>query len=312
MTKSQVSHYNAAYRILAFFLLNNTALSAIETFAAAKLIFQGHMTTFEEAILKQAIDISMYSGEKKVYKNIMSTAVDTIMSKGFVQATVLQMPDLADQLNHPKSYVSLAADKLAISRATDIRNILNENLTDLTEVTEDDIAELDLKISKFNQVHDLPTSKIKTRKSVGTEPIPKVILLIVKDKKLFTKMINSYLPALNTAWANASKIGESTGARHLSMYYLITDSITGIPIPKVNYTLTNGTETFQGKTSKKGILRKYSLEMGTYDLTVDHPAYHSASKSNIPLTDKTTARFTIKLVKIVPPPIVPNPPLPNT
>ncbi len=312
MTKSQVSYYNAAYRILAFLLLNNTALSAIETYVAAKLIFQGHMTTFEEAILKQAIDISMYSGEKKVYKNIMSTAVDTIMSKGFVQATVLQMPDLADQLNHPKSYVSLAADKLAISRATDIRNILNENLTDLTEVTEDDIAELDLKISKFNQVHDLPTSKIKTRKSVGTEPIPKVILLIVKDKKLFTKMINSYLPALNTAWANASKIGESTGSRHLSMYYLITDSITGIPIPKVNYTLTNGTETFQGKTSKKGILRKYSLEMGTYDLTVDHPAYHSASKSNIPLTDKTTARFTIKLNKIIPPPIVPNPPLPNT
>ena len=125
-------------------------------------------------------------------------------------------------------------------------------------------------------------------------------------------MINSYLPALNTAWANASKIGESTGSRHLSMYYLITDSITGIPIPKVNYTLTNGTETFQGKTSKKGILRKYSLERGTYDLTVDHPAYHSASKSNIPLTDKTTARFTIKLNKIIPPPIVPNPPLPNT
>ena len=312
MTNSQVSHYNAAYRILAFFLLNNTALSAIETFAAAKLIFQGHMTTFEEAILKQAIDISMYSGEKKVYKNIMASAVDTIMSKGFVQATVLQMPDLADQLNHPKSYVSFAADKLAISRATDLRNIINENLTDLTEVTEDDIDELDLKISKFNQVHDLPTSKIKTRKSDGTEPIPKVILLIIKDKKLFTKMINSYLPALNTAWANASKIGESTGSRHLSMYYLITDSITGIPIPKVNYTLTNGTETFQGKTSKKGILRKYSLEMGTYDLTVDHPAYHSASKLNIPLTDKTTARFTIKLNKIIPPPIVPNPPLPNT
>ena len=297
MNKNVISHYNQCDRIRTYFLQKQTQLSTIPLFAPGRIIFNNHMFEFETYISKQSVNLRPLASEKKIYKKIMANCINQYADRGYAQAIMLGLTTIAVSLDFPLTYVSRAADKVAVTRATELRDILDAHKDDLDEITQDIIDEIDEKILNFNTVLTLPTAKIKDRKAEGTEKIPPVILLLKADLKVFSKMINSYLPSLNGSWKEASKIGESSGVRHTSFLYRFVDSITGVPVSKVKVIISYGDIIIEKISSKQGWLRVYSMEMGTYDMTAEHPVYLSVSRNNIPITDTTTAKATIKLIK---------------
>ena len=312
MNKIVISHYNECDHIRTYFVTWQTQLATIPLFAPARIIFNNHMTEFEAYISKQSVNLRPLASEKKIYKKIMANCINKYIDRGFSQATMLELFTIATSLDFSITYVAQAADKLAVTRAKEFRNILNDNKGDLDEITEDIIDEIDEKIHNFNTVLTLPTAKIKDRKAEGTEKIPPVILKLKADRKVFKKMINSYLPELNASWKDAAKIGEPTGVRRLSMSIKVIDSIGIMPLKGVKTTAVSTTETLVNKTTKRGSARLYSLPNALWDITVEYPGYASQTILNVPTILDKVVRLVVKLVKIVPPPVVPNPPLPNT
>ncbi len=312
MKKIELAHYNSDDGGRTFLENNLTELMLLPLFHPLYDRFSLDMTTLEVAILKQSEDYKYIAADKAIYKKIMGNIVITYCMRGYIQAFILQLPELAGSLKYPRSYVTYAADKLALSHATDLRNMLNDNKSVITEITEDIIDEIDLAISRFSDVLNKPKNKIKERKSEGTEKLAPNFQKVGFDKELIGTFLEAYKPNLASGWYNATKIGAGIGRRHNSLLYRFLDSNSGTPIYKMKCIITNGVETIVKYTSKKGYLRLNSLEVGTYNVTYEHPTYPGGSRTNIGIDDHHTAKATIKLTKIIPPPIVPNPPLPNT
>ncbi len=301
MTKRDIAHYNEFDRLRSFFGTYANQLGTIPFFAVAKAMFDHNFSDFENYISKQSVNLRPLASEKKIYKRIMAFSIIKYADRGCFQATMLTQPIIAMSLDFSVSYIAKTPDKVALVRATLLRDILDDNRPTLTEITQDIIDEIDEKLSNFSEVLTKPTAKIKERKSEGTMAIPPAIKLLTDNKKVFTKMINSYFPALNAAWKEASKVGKTLGSRRMSFLYRFLDSIADLPISKVKVILTNGNITIEKLSSRKGYVRIFSMEMGTYNLTAGHPSYQSISFDNIPIIDKTIAKATIHLTKIAPP-----------
>ena len=298
MKKHENALYNSYDRARSYLEAHLTELMLLNLFHAIYNRFTLNLSTLEVAILKQSKSYKYLAVNKTIYKKVMGNITISYCKRGYIQASILELSELAGSLKYPRSYITKAADKLALSRATDLRNILNENKEEITEITDIIIQEIDLAISKFANILNKPKSKIKERKSEGTEKLAPNFEKLKVDKNLIGTFLETYKPNLAPTWNNAIKIGANIGRRHTSLLYRFLDVNSGAPIYKLKCIISNGIETIEKYTTKQGWLRLYSLEIGTYDVTYEHPTYPSGTKTNIGIDSDHTAKAIIKLAKI--------------
>lgn len=297
MDKNTTAHYNSDDRSRSFMIKYNGQLTMIDLYGASKTSFDNNMADFDKAILAQTVETGMVAEDKDIIKIIMAKTVITLYaSRACVQAHQKGLNQLEIALSQPYSYIARAADKLALARAEDMKQLMSDNKGELDVIKDEDIVAMEEVIAKFREVLTLPKTKIEEKKSLGTDQFLPVIHKLEIDKDMIGRLIKSYLPDLFNEWVNASKIGDIT-KRHTSIIVKFVDSVTNTTLRGIKATFTNGDTTIEKKSTIRGYVRVLSMEPGNWNMTAEDKRYNTASLTNIGIDDEHIERREVKLEK---------------
>ncbi len=297
MNNREIMHFNSFDRIRMFIVKHSVELNSVSLFAATKVKFDEHMGELEAAILKQVRGTKAITAEKKIVKKILASTIFKYAQRAWVQANLLEEMKLATGLKKTISYIAQAADKLAVSRATNLKALMEANKGILTEITDADIADMEYVIQNFSDMLTLPTSLIKERKTEGTEMIPQIIEKLKVDKEMMRKLVVSYLPQLADNWMSESKIGKYKGRRRISFICKFTEAGFDMPVSNVKCRIEFGDESKLMYSNKRGYIRGYSMQNGPWTLTAENDFYESIENYIIKVDDRRVERLVIGMRK---------------
>jgi hypothetical protein len=297
MTKAENARYESADRGSIFQDEHQTELSALVLYPPLKVRYAdiyNKITAARQKQFEQTVDITT---DKDVLKDIMLKTVFKYELRASVQAFNMNEIELSVSLDKPISFISQGTDNDAIGRATDLKKIMSDNLTKLTQLDAADIDEMETAIKNFTLILNKPKSKIKTKKAEGTDPIPGLLNELEVIKKQIGKLILSYLPDLFHKWETEIKVGKPTGIRHTSLAVHYTEASTGVPLKKVKVTVTNGAQAIIKYSTEKGWIRLFSLDSDNYTVTAEHETFETSILTNVGVDDQHIARYEVKLEK---------------
>ncbi|MEI8204633.1 MAG: carboxypeptidase-like regulatory domain-containing protein [Bacteroidota bacterium] len=298
MNKFEIARWTKNLNVKLFLSENHDDLILILLYLVEENEFLALMAEVQTAIDKEAEDISVITAEKQLVKFDMGHFLFDLSLRASVEAHQLHMNELSLALDRPLSYFTDASDTDASTRAHETIALLSNPA--LTSILPADIVTAHAKETAYNAIKILPKHEIKLKKSETTAIIPEKLNLIDESENRIGKLIYSYRKNLINAWEEVIKVGEPVGVRHISLVFKLTDHTTGVPLPKVKVTLTNGITTITRYSSKIGWARFYSLETGNWSAQIEYETYHSQSKTDIGIEEDKIVKFDIKLEKTTP------------
>ncbi len=298
MNRKQNSRDQANGRVLNFLIRNNDELITVPLYAPLKTEFDDLMQQIGEAKSNQIEEVKPKTFQNKLYKKDMALTVYKYVMRALVNAKFNNNTPLVTAFSKSISFIAKAKNLDALGRATGLKDLIVNNIGELNTITPDDIAEMELAISKFKDIMVIPTYRIKMRKATGTDLIPGLLNAIDAVKKQIGKLIHSWLPHLAAEWDLLIKVGVSTGIRHTSIILHFTDAETETNLKNIKVTLTNDVVTIKKKSTARGWVRALSMESGNWTATCESPYFHTHIITNIPILYRKIARFEIQMRKI--------------
>ncbi len=169
---------------------------------------------------KQATDTSGAVPDNISSKYIMSKLAVKYSLRGAIKARNAGNHKLAEQLAHRINYIFKAAKGLAVQRATDMCDTLNNNLSICNNVTTADILLINDAITNFKAIESEPTLLIEEKKAEGTD---KLILLFKESSGIIENMydlVYSYYFEDDTALVDEFQLAMQiikTGVHHTGL-----------------------------------------------------------------------------------------------
>jgi hypothetical protein len=300
MTKLENARYEAADRGSIFLETYDTELMAIVLYVVLKTKYNDLFVKITNARIKQYEQTGDITALKAALKHLMLSTVYKYLLRASVQAFNLNDTDLAVALDKPLSYISQGTNSDAIGRATILAKIMADNVATLTVLLPADILEMETVIKDFTLILSKPKSKIKVKKTEGTDPIPGLLNEIEIIQKQIGKLILSYLPHLSNQWEVETKVGTPLGIRHTSVIGRYLEAETGVPLRKVKVTISNGAQDIIKYSSVKGYIRAYNLDSDNYTITAEHETFETSILTGIGVDNQHIARYEVKLQKTKP------------
>jgi hypothetical protein len=297
MNKLEQSRYSADLRIQQFNIDHATLLSTINEYADEKSDFDTTVAEIATAAQNQTEDTTAITGDKALKKAAMIEAVLKFEQRACVKAQRLNLHELELALDKPLIWFQRADDEIAVFRCTEIKNLISNNIGGLTNISPADITAMETAITDFINVKEANDQAVDVKKATGTMPLPLLLDKADKYKVNMGKLIHSYLPQLADEWDEISKIGIPQGVRHTSIVIHILDSLGGMPLKDVKCTITDGTESFVKKSTKKGWVRVFSLPNALWNITAEFPNYETGILENIKTDENQITRLEINLQK---------------
>ncbi len=301
MTKFETTRNNSNLKAEAFILEHDTELSTITLYPDLKTGFTNYLAKLKTAILNQNVNIKVITTNKSLIKETLNATMVKYMLRASIQAHQLGKVEIEDALNLSENHILYTPDNLAATTAQNLYNLMNANAAVLTILKPADFTEMQAAIDSFTSIQVLPVKNIQHKKAVGTGLIPMLLDEVDIYKSLIGKLIHSYLPALAADWDDTVKVGKPAGTRHISIIMKFRDADTGDPVINVTTTFTKGSLTEVRKSTKRGCIQIYTLEVGAWTATSVSEIYNTVVNTNISVGDKRTARITLKLQKKVQP-----------
>jgi hypothetical protein len=193
MTNLQRDKLDACNRVDAFNTNNENAIKTIAEYAAEQTIFANTLLSINTALQSQQTAARMKAAFVISLKNQMANTLVKYLERAVVKATQIGDLDLANNLNKPVTYITKATKNVAIAKANDLRDLLNNNLATLTNLTKQDIDEISDAIAAYNAQKDQPQINQQQRKATGTNPLPSLFKTAFKAIDSMYKLVNSYL-----------------------------------------------------------------------------------------------------------------------
>jgi hypothetical protein len=192
MTNLQKDKLDACNRVDAFNTNNANAIKNIVEYAAEQTIFTNALLSINIALQSQQTAARMKAVLVLSLKVQMANTLVKYLERAVVKATQLGNLDLANNLNKPVTYITKATKNVAVAKANDLRDLLQNNLKDITNVTKDDINEITNAIAAYNAQKDQPQINQQQRKATGTNPLPGCFKTAFKAIDSMYKLVNSY------------------------------------------------------------------------------------------------------------------------
>jgi len=297
MDSHQLVRYNALQKVLAFLFRNNTALSANAQYVIIKAFLDGKVVLLEAARIKQAEQVKPITETKAETRTLLIDTILPFMNKAYVQADNLGDSILAKSLNHADSYLSDTTDEELEVRSKNIKKIIADNILILTDILPANVTTMQNVINQYVAIRFQPVQEIKSKKSLGTDPIPALLDDIFAILYKIGKIIKSSFPALLTEWKANIKVGKPEGTRKLSMIVSYTDTNDAI-LSKVKTTVTRGDTNHIKTSTAKGTSRFLSLTSGSYTVTSEHPLFFTDIKNNVIINNNSVVHLKIKMQAI--------------
>jgi hypothetical protein len=295
MNKQENAKIASNGRVKKFIAENDAVLVLITLFAVIRDSFVDHMKALQKAVDKQAEDIKVWAQTKKDSKKKMADCIIKFAGRACLQADQLHMDEIMLALNKPITYISKANGTLALARARDLRQLMVDNITELTIITPADLTEMLGVITDYDDLVNMPKGEIEKKKAIGTSRIAAAQKDIDKDKADLGKLVHSFLPELVESYDNAVKVGLPTGVKKLRLEMHVSDAVGGSNLRNVSCLVTNGVKTFDTKTGKKGIARFYGLENGTWNVVAMKQYYAEFKQGDVSLSEEKIVKMEIKI-----------------
>ncbi len=238
MTNLQRDKLDACNRVDAFNTNNSNAIKSIVEYAAEQTIFANTLLSINTALQSQQTAARMKAILVLSLKAQMANTLVKYLERAVVKATQLGNLDLANNLNKPATYIIKATKNVAVAKANDLRDLLQNNLTTLTNLAKEDIDEITDAIAAYNAQKDQPQINQQQRKATGTNPLPGLFKTAFKAIDSMYKLVNSYLKNtddnnLVDELALAKQIIR-TGIHHTGIQGIVTKN----KLPQTNATIS--------------------------------------------------------------------------
>jgi hypothetical protein len=266
-----------------------------DLYPTLKAAFNGNMASILAAKQKQFLQVKPITESKK---NIRTKLVNTIFDFSCIactQAGNLGRVDLETALAHPLSYLSKANDDDLIGRATDLKNIMNDNRTVLTKITVGNVTTMTTVIDDFVDIVNAPKEEIKEKKGEGTSQLPGLLDENDEIKTRISRLLKAAFPDISIEWETAIEVGQPTGTRKLSLVIRYTDATTGAFLRGVVTQLQIRDEIIEEESTIKGYSRFYSLEKGNYIITSKLTGYTDDVETNVGVYDDKITKLNIEM-----------------
>ena len=300
MNKYQIARDKANERAGLYLTAHNSELTTNTQYPPLKAAFDGKMNEIEKAKQKQFDQVAPITGDKAELREKLIDTVYPLSATAMVQATNLGETALVLALDHTVYYFSKASDEELVGRATDITAVMAANLGILTDITAGDITDMETAIADFDAVREKPQSEIKKKKAEGTDPIPGLLDEIDAVKHTIGKLMEAAFPGLYPTWKTEIKVGTPIGVRSTRLVVQYFDGSSDSELKGVKATITNGTITEEKLSTKKGFVRFYSLDGGTYLLTSELKNYVTDVKTKVGIDEDYITRMEVRMQNVIP------------
>jgi hypothetical protein len=291
--------YQADQRVVQFCFDHNGVLILITEYAAEKLNLDNEMAAIAQVIINQGLNILPIAGDKMVDKDTLAFIVNKYALRAAVKAHQLGKFALEAALSKPLTYISRAEDLEAITRAKAQIKLMNDNIGILTNILPANIIEMNTELTDFTDIVNSPKQAIQVKKATGTDQIGPLLDEIDIPSHNIGKLVHSYNPELADEFDQVSKVGAAGGIHHIRIIVVYTDFVTGVHLPKVEGSLSNGVDPAIVKFSTKtGGLRDKDVPNGNYTLTSTLPGYQVDVQPNIGIETDKIVHLEIKLKKL--------------
>jgi hypothetical protein len=220
MNNSQRAKLDTCNRVTSFNAKHATTLDTIAEYAIEKKAFNEAVTIINTAAQVQSGTQGTTSDAASIAKEAMGRAVTKYALRGLVKAKQTGNITLSNHLDHPISYLTQATKTLAVQRARDLKDQLSNNLTTLTNITPDNITEIDSAITAYDALKDSPIIQIQQRVATGTNPLPLAYSAAFKAIDNMYDLISSYFIDTNRPLVDEFTLAKqiiTTGVRHTGL-----------------------------------------------------------------------------------------------
>lgn len=295
-------HYESLYKIdkkVQDFNIEHAAeFSTIPEYGVEENKLNNNVTKTEEGMQQQTIDIKSITFEKNIVRDFAIKNVLKYALRASVKADQIGEEELSNALDIPLYKVEKLSDEALSLKLEEMKERMKNNLGILTNLTQDDIDEMEDEIGNYNDIKLEPQEAIDKRKTKGTGKMKHFLDLTEKQRKNMGKLIKSYFPNLVGDWEGIIAPDDSTGIRHESIEITYKDLATDVVLRNVKSTISNGMTTVIKYSSPLGYVRASSLPNGNYTITTEYPTYITDIRENIGISDGNIVRLEIKLTKL--------------
>lgn len=278
MNNIQRAKLDACNRIKEYNTKHATSLKTITEYATEQAAFDNAYTNISNAVQIQSATVAVSTSAVEKAKQTMANTVIQYALRATVKAKQLANLTLANNLNHPVTYILRTTKTLAIQRAKDIKKHLNDNLTTLTNITTANITEITNAINAYDTIKDYPTIDIQAKKATGTNPLPTNFATAFAAIDNMYNLIVSYFLHTNPALVNEFALAKqiiNTGIHHSGIEGIVTQNGNPVMGATINITGTNKTTT----TDKEGHYIIPKVKAGDYTIQANITEKDTATKT---------------------------------
>jgi hypothetical protein len=225
MTNLQSNKLDAFNRVDDFNTQNAGTLVNITEYAAEQLKFANALSGIYAAVKIQETAVKTKASEVDALKLEMAEIVFKFVNRAGVLAAQLNLTDLVSSLTNPISYIARASKTTALARASNLRDVLNNNLKSLTNIKAKDIAEIDKVIAAYTAKKDKPQINTQARKAAGTNPLPNLFKTATKAVEAMHKLVVSYYKTSDSTLVDGITLAKQinrTGIHHTGLQGIVT------------------------------------------------------------------------------------------
>ena len=281
--------------VLQYSLNYEAELDSIEEMAVEKVALDKTLDKIDVAAAIQSDDITGEALEKQELKEAMAEIVLIYELRARVKAQRANKPSLAQELSHPATYFTQSDSELALARATAIKDKIKHNLIVLTNITPDNVVEMETAIEKFRNSITAPQETKKVHKVTGTDEIETLSYQLDQIIINIGDLIHSYFPEteLSQLFDAQSKLGSAT-SRHNHVVFNIETADTHEPIATATATKVKTNRTLAADPD--GIIEFEKVLAGKQEFTIKAEGYKSRTIYVI-VTRSTTTELVVQLEK---------------
>ncbi len=172
MTNTQRAKLDTCNRIHDFNEKYKDDLKTNDEYAAEQKDFDDALININTAIQLQDADTGKPADTADTAKNEMADTIIKFALRGLVKAKQAKNNTLANQLDHPVTYLSQAPKTTAVLRAQNLVVVIKDNLATLTNIKANDVLDMDKTITTYNDIKDTAVEDIQHKAAAGTSPLP--------------------------------------------------------------------------------------------------------------------------------------------
>lgn len=192
MNNNQRARLDACNRVKDYTTRHAADLATIPEMAAELVIFNNYLSIIKNAAQTQTTPSGAANDTVAIAKLLMTTTVIKFALRASVKAKQLGNVELYNKLNHPATYILQAPKTLALSRANELKQEMNDNLATLTNIVAANMTDMTNAIKGYNDIKDNPRNNIETKAATGTDVLPAAFTAIFSSIDNIFDLVYSY------------------------------------------------------------------------------------------------------------------------